>query len=166
MKKNKLPLSAVLLSVVLLGIALGVCAQEDRNLIVPGKKVGLIALGKPIPREVLKSLGKPTSHTAPLPGKDGTDTGNYYWEGKLNVKLNDGRGDENVYQIFVLSPNYHTAEGIKVGASWEQVRRVYPKGKKIEVMDFDFGWATPGMVFSISGNKVRGIGVRITGRRE
>ena len=130
------------------------------NLIVPGVRVDGIIIGKPIPSAVLKKLGKPTTYTAPLPGKEGLDTGNYFWDGIFNVKLNDGRGDKNVFQIFVISRKFSTQKGIKVGSSWKEVRKAYPGGKKIETMDVDFGWSLPGITFNIAENKVCGIGVR------
>lgn len=131
----------------------------DKYLIIPGKSVGLIELGKPIPKSVMKELGKPTNFTKPVKGKDGIDTGNYYWENNLNIKLNDGLGDFNVYQIFVINTKYHTEKRIKVGSKAAEAKKAYPGGEKVDVMDCDYGWEITGMTLFINNNKVCGISV-------
>jgi hypothetical protein len=133
--------------------------EHGHYLIIPGVRAGHIEIGRPIPPALLKTLGKPTAYTKPSPGPEGRDTGNYYWEGYFNVKLNDGKGDDNVFQIFILNKKFSTAQGIRVGSSFAAVKKAYPKGKKGEGMDVDFRWQVPGMAFDISENRVCGIGV-------
>jgi len=141
------------------GLVTGHAASTGGYLIIPGKSVGPIVLGKPIPPSAYKVLGRPTSQTPPGRGADGMDSGNVFWKSGLNVKLNDGRGDSNVFQVFVFSPKFMTAKGIRKGSTFAQVRKAYPSGKKEEAMDSDFAWAVPGMTIMISGNKVDGLGI-------
>lgn len=144
---------------VILGISAPAWGGADEYLIIAGKSAGLIELGKPIPQKVMKSLGKPTTFTAPSPGAEGKDTGNYFWQGNLNVKINDGNGDYNVFQILVIGPRYHTARDIRVGSALNAVKRAYPMGKRVEAMDCDLGWEVSGMTFYINGGKVTSIGI-------
>lgn len=154
MRKVLLTILPVLILLVFGGIIQMAFGAADEYLIVPGKSVGSIEIGKPIPKAVMDAFGKPTNYTKPSPGKDGRDTGNYYWEGRLNVKINDGRGDFNVFQILINSPKYHTKNGIRLGSTTAEVKKAYPSGKKIEWMDCDFAWTVTGVAFCINGGKV------------
>ena len=133
--------------------------KSKRFVVVPGKSVGLIEIGKPISKKVMKLMGKPTRFTPPTSGKSGLDTGSYYWEGKLIVKINDGKGDMNVYQAFIISEKYYTTMGIRRGSDFSELKRCYPKGKKVEMMDMDFGWEIPGMTFGIYNKKVSSMSI-------
>jgi hypothetical protein len=133
--------------------------EADHYLIIPGVRVGHIELGRPLSPALLKTFGKPTTYTKPSPGAEGRDTGNYYWKGYFNVKLNDGKGDDNVFQILVMHKKFSTAHGIRVGSSFADVKKAYPEGKKGEGMDVDFSWHVPGMTLDINENKVCAIGV-------
>jgi len=128
-------------------------------LIIPGKSVGPIEIGKPISGKVFKMFGKPTSYSAPSPGKKGIDTGSCYWKDRINVKLNDGKGDKNVYQLFIMSQKYYTSSGIRIGSSFRSVKKAYPRGKKEEGMDVDIVWKARGIFFGIYKGKVINIGV-------
>jgi hypothetical protein len=159
MRTRSLLLIALLLVFPFVGFFLVDAASSSQYLIVPGKSVGPIVLGKPIPDSAYKMLGRPTSVSPPSPGSDGLDTGSVYWENKLIVKLNDGKGDNNVFQVFVISPRFSTSKGIRRGSTFSQVRKAYPSGKKGQAMDSDFAWEIPGMSMNITNNKVDGIGV-------
>ena len=165
MRRSFLRILPVLFLLVCGGLIQAVMGATDEYLIVPGKSVGAIEIGKPIPNGVMQTLGKPTNYTKPEPGKNGRDTGNYYWEGKLNVKINDGRGDFNVFQILLSNPKYHTKNGIRVGTAVGDVKKAYPSGKRIEWIDCDFAWAATGITFCINGGKVVAISVLPAGAK-
>lgn len=133
--------------------------SSNRFLIVPGKSVGLIEMGKPISKKAMNLMGKPTNFTPPTTGKKGIDTGSYYWEDKLIIKINDGKNDLNVYQAFIISPKYYTTRGIRRGSTLAELKKAYPKGKKVELMDHDFGWQIPGMTFGVYEKKVTSMSV-------
>lgn len=137
----------------------GGIGNSSRFLIVPGRSVGLIEIGKPISQKVKNLIGKPANFTPPTTGKSGLDTGSYYWEDKLIVKINDGKNDMNVYQVFVMSNKYYTARGIRLGSTLAQLKKAYPNGKKVEMMDHDFGWQIPGMTFGVFKKKVTSMSV-------
>ena len=133
--------------------------SSNRFLIVPGKSIGLIEIGKPISKKVMNLMGKPTNFTPPTTGKKGIDTGSYYWEDKLIIKINDGKNDLNVYQAFIISKKYYTTRGIRRGSTLAELKKAYPKGKKVEMMDHDFGWQIPGMTFGVYEKKVSSMSV-------
>ncbi len=133
--------------------------SSNRFLIVPGKSIGLIEIGKPISKKVMNLMGKPTNFTPPTTGKKGIDTGSYYWEDKLIIKINDGKNDLNVYQAFIMSKKYYTTRGVRLGSTLAELKKAYPKGKKVEMMDHDFGWQIPGMTFGVYEKKVSSMSV-------
>lgn len=131
-------------------------APRDDYLIVPGKGVGPIRLGKPVPRYAMDIFGRPDKFEL----SDRQDEGVCLWQGKLLVKLNDGTSKEHVFQVFVYSPLFHAEKGIKIGSSLRDLRMAYPEGKREQnVAEADFGWRVPGLVFFISDEKVGSIGV-------
>jgi hypothetical protein len=164
--KKETSRSIIILTALLIvyGAVTALQAADNRNfLVIPGKSAGFIVLGRPIPPSLLKELGTPSTFTKPSPGEEGTDTGNYFWEHTLNVKLNDGKGDMNVFQVLILSPRYRTEKGIGIGSSFEAVKKAYPAGRKGEGFDCDFSWSLPGLEVSIYQNKVCTMAVIPTG---
>ena len=112
--------------------------KSSKILVQPGKAAGAIELGKPVSANAASLYGPPTSHTKPSPGADGQDTGSvvfgssagYEIKAGLLVKLNDGKGDNNVYAIYARGVRAYTAQGATIGQSFEKTRAIYPQAKE------------------------------------
>ncbi|MNS90670.1 hypothetical protein D3C72_1247310 [compost metagenome] len=150
-------------------------------LIVPGRSVGAIALGRPVPAWFYNQMGRPSIVT-----KAGAqvNTGFISWGGVPNsgiagllaVSLNDGAGRENVSEIILSTieqdlrqwPVFKTKEGIQLESPFAWVRRAYPDGKETQGgMDVEKWWELParGISFGISDGEVIEINVYPPGRR-
>ena len=158
--------SCLLLLVLLLGPAQAQSwIKASRVLIVPGKAAGVIALGKPISSQADKLYGKPSSVQHADPGPGGRDTGSVVYgppaEFELKsgflVKLNDGKGDANVYVIYLRGVRAYTAEGATMGQAYQKTRAIYPHAQLgIDELGGGKTLAIPGltMVFSNQGDKL------------
>jgi outer membrane protein assembly factor BamE (lipoprotein component of BamABCDE complex) len=94
------------------------------KLIVPGKRIGPIALGMPQP-DVVKILGKPGPSSV-ISAERGTHS-IYHYLPDLTVFI---KSDSNrVYKISAVSPEYATADGIRVGMTEPEVRAKRGKPK-------------------------------------
>ncbi|MBN9416977.1 MAG: hypothetical protein J0I12_16140 [Candidatus Eremiobacteraeota bacterium] len=127
----------------------------QKLLVVPGKSIGLIRLGKPVPRAAYQQLGKPSS-ASDVSKNTSTDGAAIEWLGSkgpyIRVKCHDGNRPENVFQVFWTAPGPRTAEGIGIGSTAAQVRAKYPKGKSGEpYLDADETWSIPGLTMVLDG---------------
>lgn len=128
------------------------CAQpwlKARLLVVPGKSLGPIQLGKPIPQEAYRLLG-PGVGGASISKNTHKDNAGVDWlapkDVYIRVKCHDGKRPENVFQIFWTAPNPRTAEGLGVGSPAALVLKAFPKGKWTDqTMDGNPTWLTPGL---------------------
>ncbi len=110
---------------------------NSKVLIQPGKAAGALRLGQPVPAEAAKLYGAPVSRTEPEPGAKGKDTGSLVYghsaefeiKNGMLVKLNDGKGDQNVYVVYVRGIRAYTAEGATLGMTMAKARKVYPSAK-------------------------------------
>lgn len=134
----------------------------SKVLIQPGKAAGAVLLGRPVPAEANRLYGAPASRTEPEPGAKGKDTGSLVFghstefevKNGMLVKLNDGKGDQNVYVIYLRGLRAYTAEGATLGMTMAKARKVYPAAKVgIDELSGGQTLAIPGltMVFSQSG---------------
>lgn len=149
---------SVFLVIVLMGVApvgAAVSADDDAWLLVAGQRAGLFRLGQAVPEDARQRWGKPDAETA----VDGPDSGNLTWNELANVKIGDEAGRPNIYQVFVISPRFHTAEGIAIGSTEAELKRAYPSGRTVEAMEADFSWCLPGISFDVCEGRVCGIGI-------
>lgn len=120
--------------------------------IVPGKSAGEFVIGDPIPESSYKTLGKPSSFSDPQEYKD---SGSCLWTGIILVKLNDGKDKNNIFTLYIYSPEFQTEKGIKVGDPASRVKELYPNGKEEPAMDNEYSWTCPdGISFYIYQDKV------------
>ena len=96
---------------------------EDEFLIVPGKRVGRIALQAPIPSPVMAALGKPDKWEKTPAGPGGI----YTWNKILQVWV--GGSQAKVTSIEVNGGKYHTKVGIQIGSTLAEVKTAYAKQK-------------------------------------
>jgi hypothetical protein len=83
------------------------------------------------------------------------DTGGYNWpDHGLVVKINDGRGDANVFSIYLTSSQYATSEGIRVGSSLSEAQAAFPSGVREDAFDGDFSWKVPGLSLTFVNGQV------------
>ena len=129
--------------------------------VVPGKSLGFIQLGKPIPPAALKQLGQPRGGTK-IPANVSKDGAAVEWSSPkagqngpyIRVKCHDGVRPENVFQIFSTAPGPRTASGVGVGTPVAEVLKKYPHGKweRDELEGFPT-WDVPGLSFVVSDQK-------------
>ncbi|MEW6283938.1 MAG: hypothetical protein AB1758_35325, partial [Candidatus Eremiobacterota bacterium] len=106
--------------------------------------------------------GKPTHDHPAVPGPDGRDTGNIAWgEGEydllrgINAKLNDGVGDDHVFNVYLVGVRAVTDRGLYLGAPEAKVRRIYPEATRIPPGGMNEGWLVPGLRMVCYGGFVR-----------
>lgn len=123
------------------------------KLIVPGERIGPIVLGMS-QADVLKILGEPLQsiiHT------DGHSSYEYkdFW-----VYISS---DSRVYRVTTNSPEYTTADGIRVGMTEPEVRAKWGKPKRMEDLDvFVVYYYKPKLEIWIkrsTGNRIVSIGI-------
>ncbi len=129
-------------------------------LVVPGKSIGPIQLGKPVPEEAFKLLGPGSGRdkVSQITSKDG---GGIDWiapPGKLDspylrVKCHDGVKPENVFQVFWTVPGPRTANGLGVGSPASEVTKKFSSGHWKTGMDDQVYWETPGLNFGFDSKK-------------
>lgn len=133
--KTSLMLALLLSLLVVPGLAQD-WTTSSKIAVVPGRSVGVITLGKPLPSDASALYGQPTSRVEPVAGPDGRDTGSVVFgsttgfeikKGML-VKLNDGRSDNNVYAIYVRGVRAFTPQGATLGINMAKARAIYPQG--------------------------------------
>lgn len=131
---------------------------KPKLLVVPGKSLGPITLGKPIPKETFRLLG-PATGNSDVQQNTHKDNAAIEWLAKdlyIRVKCHDGRRPENAYQIFWTAPNPRTAEGLGVGSPVASVLKKYPKGKwTTDDLDGYPTWTTPGLNWMCDAKKTR-----------
>lgn len=135
-----------------LALALPALAQPWASvhlLVVPGRSLGPIELGKPVPVKAYELLGASNGRIL----SDSKDSGGESWSAPedvyINVKCHDGRAAENVFQIFWTAPGPRTAEGVGVGSDMATVLRKLPAGQWGEnAMDGTPCWKVPGLTLS------------------
>jgi len=149
-------LTLVTLALTLPALAAGNWRQA-RLVVVPGRQAGPIRLGQPLSPEVFRVLGRPSVQQAPEPGPEGMDTGNVSWGGEaatelwlgINAKLNDGRGDQNVFTVYLVGVRAITDRGVFIGCDLARARRAYPEARRGEPSEMDEGAVfleVPGLV--------------------
>lgn len=126
-EKALLALLIALTSVVLAGCATGGgevartpppdCVPANDTLIVPGCRIGPVALGLK-PADLLNTLGSPNSSM--IQSTKTPDLNHIYHYDDFTVFVNTVSG--LVSWVFTYSPSYATAEGIRVGVSELEVR--------------------------------------------
>lgn len=133
--------SLFLLWVALLFTSLPLHAQswvrDTRIEVHPGRSAGAIVLGQPVSAQAQALYGPAASFTEPSPGPDGQDTGSLVFGSSdgfelrqgILVKLNDGRGDQNVNSIFLRGVRAATPQGVTMGVSLAKARRLCPGGQ-------------------------------------
>jgi hypothetical protein len=126
---------------------------NTKLLVVPGKSLGPIVLGKPIPEEAFALLG-PGTGRAEVSKNEHKDGAGVDWlapnatldDPYIRAKCHDGIHPENVYQIFWSAPNPRTAEGLGVGSPQASVLKAYPEGRwTTDSLDGYPTWQTPGL---------------------
>lgn len=131
---------------------------KPKLLVVPGKSLGPIVLGKPIPKAAFGLLG-PASGGSDVSRNTHKDGAGVEWAVKdlyLRVKCHDGKRPENAYQIFWTAPNPRTAEGLGVGSPVAAVVKKYPKGRwTTDTLDGYPTWTTPGLNWMCDEKRTR-----------
>lgn len=133
---------------VLSGVALfasagwGSTAIED-TLIAPGRSIGDVQLGKPVPTSFLKLLPAPNDWTSDFSwgGSSGTDEPVDFF---IHTQSGQRRGVVTAVGLKGQSPGwpaFRTKEGIGIGSSLKAVKRAYPNSKWLEAgMDTTGYW--------------------------
>ena len=140
----------------------------DPQLIVPGKRIGKMALGLN-GTEVLKDFGKPAIQDAGMSQSTQVWVGN----GNRNTTLSihtvangalDVRPQEGVTidEVRISSSSFHTASGIAIGSTLRQIQNSFPQARRYQemkpiVLYIDF---RRGIAFEFANNKP---GARCTG---
>lgn len=135
---------------------------KAKLLVVPGKSIGPIQLGKPVPEEAFKLLG-PGSGREDVTKITSQDGGGIEWLAPpakydspyLRVKCHDGKKPENVFQVFWTVPGPRTANGVGVGSSVAEVTKKFPSGHWTTGMDDAVSWETKGLNFTFDAKKTK-----------
>jgi hypothetical protein len=124
--------------------------------LIAGRKVGLIELGKPVPEAALDVYKTPDSFNQP---SGGIDSGSMLWSGKMLVKLHDGKNPNNVFSVYVMDPVFRTASGIGVGSAFDELKKLFPKGRREEDLlgMHAFLYALPGIIFGVNEDRVTSV---------
>lgn len=140
-------------------------------LVVPGKSLGPIELGKPVPKSAYQLLGPAVGQDQVLANqsKDGaglewTDKKARMGEPYIRVKCHDGIKPENVYQIFWTASGPRTKAGVGVGSPLAKVQQSFPKGAWTTGMDDEAVWKTPGLNFIFDSKKTRVLEMHLPAR--
>jgi uncharacterized protein YceK len=123
------------------------------NTIVAGKRIGPVSVGMPV-SQLYDVMGEPTQT------QKGHGTERYVFEG-LEVIVDDA--DESVSTITTGSPDYATADGLKVGLTILAVKAKLVKlsGQLLIREEGETTtYFTSGMVVLVSGGQVKAITVR------
>lgn len=115
----------------------------ENTIIVPGRSVGDVVLGKPVPQSFIKLLPPPSPWMPDYcwGGEDGTDVPPYFF-----IDTATGRKSGVVTAFGIQGrpdgwPDFRTKEGIGLGSTFTAVKRAYPKGKLLPPgMDIDCSW--------------------------
>lgn len=107
-------------------------AGPDVGLILPGISVAGLKLGS-TPAAFQAVFSQRPGHTNSVYGSDGEGCPDelYYWSdlefnlSKVDAYFKNGE----VSQLSVLGPKFSLANGLKTGATEEQVKQAYPKGR-------------------------------------
>jgi hypothetical protein len=110
----KVKMMKSIVSILFLGILLSGCRAPQDNLIVPGKRVGALMIGRTKGNDI---------------GVDGRVADKYTDQG-LGIGF-----DKNlrIASIHVTRPNYKTKEGLTVGDSEKAVQDAYGKGETVTI---------------------------------
>ena len=134
---------------------------KAKLLVVPGKNLGPIVLGKPISPGAYQLLG-PGVGSGEISKNTHKDNAGVEWiapkatvkDPYIRVKCHDGNRPENVFQIFWTAPNPRTVEGLGMGSSVAEVLKAFPKGKwTTQTMDGNPTWLTPGLDWTFDENR-------------
>ncbi|MEZ0006586.1 hypothetical protein ABH942_001956 [Flavobacterium sp. 28YEA47A] len=145
---------------------------DEKQLIVPGKSIGLTHLGQNA--ETLASLGRPDFSDAAM-GKAWSSW--YSKDGKKNelniyTTYKDSEMKEKVIRLIrITSPEFKTEEGISTGSTLNTIQNSYPKlvitgkykdvGESVEIYDA----IDSGVAFEIKKGNCIGIIVHETGKK-
>jgi hypothetical protein len=150
-------LSSLLLLSVVAGAPSAQPWTKQRLEVVPGRSIGPVALGRPISKNALETLGPPSADSRrEITVKDGggvtwTDAQNRY----INVKCHDGVDPRNVYQVFWTARNPQ-ARGVGVGSAAAAVVKAFPEGRWTQdEMEGKPCWTTPGLRFTCTARTGR-----------
>ncbi len=145
---------------------------DEKQLIVPGKSIGLTHLGQNA--ETLASLGRPDFSDAAM----GKAWSTWYSKDNKKNELNiyttykDSEMTEKVIRLIrITSPEFKTEEGISTGSSINTIRSSYPKlvitgkykdaGESVEIYDA----MDSGIAFEIKKESCISIIVHETGKK-
>ena len=128
-------------------------------LVVPGKSLGPIELGKPVPSVAIKQLG-PAIGQDRVKANQSKDGAGLEWADKsglsyIRVKCHDGVKPENVFQIFWTVSGPRTKGGLGVGSPLAKVLKSFPKGQWKQGLDDVPVWSNPGLNFMFDVKKTR-----------
>jgi len=132
---------------------------KAKLLVVPGKSLGPIVLGKPIPKQAYQLMG-PGAGSANVTKNTSKDGAAVEWMAPkdvyIRVKCHDGNQPENAFQIFWTAPNPRTAGGLGVGSSATAVVKAFPKGRWTnQSMDGYPTWETPGLNWTFDEKRTK-----------
>ena len=115
-------------------------AQEKANVIVPGQRIGHVAIGAS--EKTLNALGKPNYQD----GKAQSQWRTWFTKPSANApdmapaeldvcaEARSETGGARVIQVVRVTSSYFTlASGIKAGSSFARVKRAYPRLKRIAI---------------------------------
>ncbi|HTT36049.1 MAG TPA: hypothetical protein VMH32_00115 [Burkholderiales bacterium] len=125
------------------------------NMIVPGKRIGPVSVGMSV-SQLYDVMGEPTQT------QKGHEQDHYVFE-DLEVVVDDA--DESVSTVTTQSPDFATADGLKVGLSVLAVKAKLAKlsGPLLIREEGDTStYYAGGMVVVVSGGQVKSIMVRAT----
>jgi hypothetical protein len=70
------------------------------------------------------------------------------WQSRgIQVGLNDGVSDTNVYWILCGNPQFRTDRGIAVGSTSVAVKKAYPSGQLVKLQPGTHAWAVRGGIY-------------------
>jgi len=123
------------------------------NMIVAGKRIGPVSVGMPV-FQLYDVMGEPAQSVK------GRGTERYVFE-ELEVVVDDA--DEAVTTVTTDSPDFATADGLKVGLTDLAVKAKLAKvqGQLLIKEEGDtISYFTPGIVIVVSGGQVKSITIR------
>ncbi len=125
------------------------------NIIVPGKRVGFIEIGKPLPKDLIKVIGVPDTYCPPT---DSKDSGSLSYRSRYLIKLNDGVSKQNVYTIYISpeAQDLKTLGGLHIGSSLTELKEKYPKLKSLGYGEGpgEYWKSKDGLLFQVLGDKI------------